>query len=107
MSVIVHGLYEGCVVVEDDNGLGMIPVRVLRDMTHRAVQRDAATASWEGRKYDRDLLLSADDAVRTLGLAELPSCVHCVDGPAVTTDLADRPVCLTHAPDDDAREVAS
>ena len=99
--IVIHGVYEGAVVIEDDDGLGMIPVRVVRDMAHRATMRDSARASWAGRSWDRDALIAADDAARTLSLPELDSCIHCVDGPAVTTDLRDRPVCLAHAPHDD------
>lgn len=101
MTAITHGIHQGNVVVEDDNGLGEIPLHALRDMRHRAVMRDAATASWGGRKYDRDLLIAADNTARDLGLIDLPSCIHCVDGPAVLTDEHDRPVCLAHAPRDD------
>ena len=98
----VHGLFQGCVVVEDDRGLGEIPAHRLKSMARNAVARDAARAAFEGRHYDRDLLVAALDALPNL--AELPSCVSCVDGPATCQTDRGRDVSPDHMPDDDLGE---
>ena len=95
----IHGTYQGCVVVEDDRGLGEIPVHRLRSMARDAIAWDAARAAYQGRHYSRDLLTAALDALPNL--AELPSCAHCVDGPATCQTEKGRDVCPDHMPDDD------
>ena len=106
MTAIVHGVFQGAVVIEDDNGVGTVPVSALYDLAHLANRRDAARAAWAGRSWDRDVLNAAVSAIADGAVVELDSCWACVDSAAVTTDLRDRPVCLSHAPDDDARESA-
>ena len=83
MSVIVHGLHRGAVVLEDMTGeLHTIPL----------------------------LWVSAiDEAIHAGEVAELDPCTRedrwfMCDQPALTTDLHDRAVCYKHAPDDDAKE---
>ena len=80
MSVIVHGLHRGAVVLEDMTGeLHRLPL-----MWHSAI----------------------DEAIRAGEVAELDACTFAdrftaCDQPALTTDLRDHLVCYTHAPDDD------
>lgn len=80
MSVIVHGLHHGHVVLEDMAGeIHTLPL----------------------------LWVSAiDEAIHAGEVAELDRCAFDADGrvcdqAALTTDLHDRPVCYRHAPDDD------
>ena len=100
MSTITHGSYQGSVVIEDDDGLVLVPLHDLRTLIARAEVNQSQTTRVDGRSVHRDSLMWADATARQVGLAELPSCVRCVDGPAVTTDHRDKPVCLHHAPED-------
>jgi hypothetical protein len=80
MSVIVHGLHQGSVVLEDMTGeVHSIPLL------------------W---------VSGIDEAIHAGEVAELNRCTFDADGrecdqAALTTDLRDKPVCYRHAPDDD------
>jgi hypothetical protein len=94
MTAMIHGVYQGDVVIEDDHGLGLIPQHALSRMRYDAVMRDAATACWGGRRWDRDVLILADNTVREFGLVELPTCAACSDAPGVAPMGDGRTFCL-------------
>ena len=106
MTAIVHGVFQGAVVIEDGHGVGTVPLEDLHNAAVRADMNHSETARVNGRLWHRDVLNAAVSAIADGAVIELDSCWACVDSPAVTTDLRDRPVCLSHAPDDDARESA-
>ena len=108
MSATVHGLHNGNVVLEEDGEVGQIPGLLLDRALRIARNAGRKHTTVNGRYWSVAALVDADDTWRDHGLVELPDCTFDADGrecdqPALTTDLRDRPVCLTHAPDDDAR----
>ena len=104
MTAIVHGVFQGAVVIEDGHGVGPVPLEDLHNAAVRADMNHSETARVNGRLWHRDVLNAAVSAIRDGAVVELDSCWRCVDSPAVTTDLRDRPVCLSHAPDDEPLE---
>ena len=104
--ITIHGKYQGEAVFEDDNGLAQIPLRIIPALSHDANTREPPPdrdpgAAWAGRWFDRDALAAVRRDLEQDALLDLDSCPLCVDSPALTTDLRDRPVCLAHAPHDD------
>lgn len=59
MSVVeIHGLDEDVVTFSDGQGRAELPVDQVEPLWRIANQRDAAWASFEGRRFDRDTLLA-------------------------------------------------
>lgn len=79
---VIHGTYHGVVVVEDHQGIGTIPCGEVIHMATRAKRNDSGIAIYGGRRYDRDLLVSAAGLVESEDIAELNLCRLCRDFPA-------------------------
>lgn len=98
MTAIVHGSFQGSVVIEDEDGQGAIPLSLLRRARTLAVNNDRHYAAVYGRQYSTEALILADNTADELGLVELPPCNRCVDRAAIAADHKDRPVCFDCIP---------